>query len=455
MDGLFPEALHICTYDVRGTLRASGQPKPVRETGLVTHTHHLLHGLARRHPRVRLAITQTGAVAAQHFGELNTPEGLTADLRAVATRFPKYLRDPRGGKSAHLVQRYYEDTIDDPDNPVWTSLAAQYAQAIRQAGIPDVLLQNINPLVAVLKAEETGLLPARRMAPLRVTGVVHDAAGVDRRFGYLAQRAERTGLRLRLIAVSQAVHDSMVKAGVPGHMLRKVLNGMDTGAFEDRLRQARDSEVFARVAARNWLPAGRRIVLLSARRVPWKGHEDVIRAAARLRERGLLDDAVVVFNGAGLTDTRTPGYEAELVALIDALGLREKVLLLDALDREEVASCYTAAHVAVLPSREPEPFGYANIEAMLGGVPVVATGHGGPLEYITDEHSGLLVPPRAPVAIAAAVERLLTDDALHARVAAGGRESARRFTLDAMFDGYEQEITAGTPAPAAAAAGVR
>lgn len=455
MDRNFPEALHICTYDVRGTLGESGRRKPVRETGLVTHTHHLLHALARRHPKVRLAITQTGAAVAQHFGELQTPEGLTADLRAVGTKFPKYLRDPRGGKSAHLVQRYYEDTISDPDNPIWTSLAGQYAQAVRQAGIPDVLLQNINPLVAVLKAEKAGLLAARRMAPLRVTGVVHDAAGASRRFDYLAHCAERTGLRLRLIAVSHAVQDTLLEAGVPGYMLRKVLNGMDTGAFEERLRQARDGEVWARVAARNRLPAGRRVVLLSARRVSWKGHEDVIRAAARLSERGLLDDAVVVFNGAGLTDTRTPGYESELVALIDALGLREKVRLLDALSPEEVASCYTAAHIAVLPSREPEPFGYSNIEAMLSGVPVVATGHGGPLEYITDEHSGLLVPPRSPVAIAAAVERLLTDDALHTRVTAGGRASAERFTLDAMFDGYEQEITAGNAAPAATAAGAR
>jgi glycosyltransferase involved in cell wall biosynthesis len=452
MDGLFPEALHICTYDVRGTLRDTGQLKPVRVTGLVTHTHHLLHALARRHPQVRLAITQTGAATARHLGEVLTPEGLTADLRAVATRFPKFLGDPRGGKSARLVQRYYEDTIGDSDNPVWASLAGQYARAIRQAAIPDVLLQNINPLVSVLKAEEAGLLPARRMAPLRVTGVLHDSAGAGRRLGYLAERAGRTGLRLRLIAVSRAVQSSMVEAGVPDHMVRTVLNGMDTAAFDDRLRQAREDEVWARVAARNRLPVGHRIVLVSARRVAWKGHEDVIRAAARLNERGLLDTTVVVFNGAGLTDTRAPGYENELVALIDALALRDKVRLLDTLNAEEVAACYTAAHVAVHPSREPEPFGYANLEAMLAGAPVVAAGHGGPLEYITDDHSGLLVPPRAPSAIAAAVERLLTDDALHARVAVEGRASAMRFTSDAMFDGYAEEITA---APVAATAGAR
>lgn len=131
------------------------------------------------------------------------------------------------------------------------------------------------------------------------------------------------------------------------------------------------------------------------------------------------------------------------------------MVLLDELDPQEVAACYTAAHVAVHPSREPEPFGYSNIESMLAGVPVIATGHGGPLEYIDDETSGLLVPPAAPDAIAAALERLLTDDALHARIAAAGRTSAKRFSLDAMFDAYEAVISTGAVAPVVERAGAR
>jgi hypothetical protein len=37
----FPHSLHICTYDVRGTILRTGQPKRCRQTGLVTHTHQL------------------------------------------------------------------------------------------------------------------------------------------------------------------------------------------------------------------------------------------------------------------------------------------------------------------------------------------------------------------------------------------------------------------------------
>ncbi len=93
--GLFPDALHICTYDVRGTLLATGAAKPVRETGLVTHTHQLLRGLTERHPGMRLAVTQTGAAEPGQSARLLTPEGVQADLRYIATRFPQ-LRGPSG-----------------------------------------------------------------------------------------------------------------------------------------------------------------------------------------------------------------------------------------------------------------------------------------------------------------------------------------------------------------------
>jgi len=441
----FPDALHIFTYDVRGTLSATGHAKQVRETGLVTHTHQLLHGLARHHPHTRLAVTQSGAAAAGPVAELVTPEGLAVELRSIATRFPKYLCDPRGGKSRHLVQRYYEDEIADPGNPVWLSLAHQYARTIGETGIPDLLLQNINPIVSVLKAEEFGLLDADMVAALGVTAVVHDGADSARRFGYLAQRLAVTRARLSLIAVSDSVRKELISAGVPAGAVRTVLNGMDAASFEDRMRQARNTDVFAKIRERNQLPPGR-IVLVSARRVPWKGQQDVIHAAHSLHRRGRMQGAIVVINGAGLLDTRSPGYQDELERLIADLGLSRTVFLLDRLSPPEVAACYTAAHIAAHPSRDPEPFGYSNLEAMIAEVPVIAAGHGGPLEYITDGESGLLVPPGDPDTLAAAIDALLSDDALHARLAAAGRASAERFTLDAMFSGYRDVITAGTGA---------
>ncbi|NYI96972.1 glycosyltransferase involved in cell wall biosynthesis [Streptomonospora nanhaiensis] len=412
----FPDSLHVLTYDVRGTL-ADGTAKPARQTGLVEHTHHLLRGIADRHPATRLALTQTGAARPGPQGTLLVPEGLAAPLWGIASALPQYLRDPvTGAKCPHRVHHYFEATITDPANPVWRSLAQQYADAVHAAAIPILLAQNINPLVGVLKAEEWGLLGG--LGEVAVTGVIHDAEGTQSRFAYLAQRIAQ-GRRLELIAVSDSIRRALVAAGVPGWAVRTVLNGLDTRRFEQRLDLARRGRVFDRVRARNGLPPGR-VVLVSARRVPWKGHADVIEAARLLNDRGQLDNAVVVFNGAGMVDTRTPHYSRDLAAMIARSGLQGRVVLLDELDAEEVASCYTGADIAVLPSRAPEPFGYANVEAMLAGVPVVSTAHGGPAEYIDHGVSGLLVPPRDPAALAQALHRLLTDDRARARIGAAG-----------------------------------
>ncbi|WP_237101469.1 glycosyltransferase family 4 protein [Nonomuraea sp. MG754425] len=391
--------------------------------------------MAQHTPGVRVALTKTGATTPGGVYGLQTPEGLAVTVREIATALPKLLYQG-GHKNEHLVKRFYEDTIDDPGNQVWSLLATQYACAIGAAGIPHVLAQSINPLVSLLKAHDLGLL-----GKVHLTGVINDS-GPDftRRFDYLARQITG-GAQVTVIAVSESVRQELCAAGVPEHAVRKVLNGMDIDAFTTRLRHAEAAAVWERVRSRNKVPQGLRVMLVCARRVAWKGHQDVIHAARILAERGRLEGTCVVFNGAGMLDSRAPGYQQELQSLIADLDLDGKVFLLDELTPEEVMSCYVGAHVAVHPSRKPEPFGYANLEAMLAGVPVIATAHGGPLEYIEHGVSGLLVPPHDPDQIAVALEALLGDDALHARMGRAGRVSAERFSLDAMFDGYHDAIT--------------
>jgi hypothetical protein len=70
----FPDSLHICTYDLHGTVLHTGRLKRCRHTGLVAHTHQLLSGMARVHPNLRLAITQTGAEDNASY-LARTPEG--------------------------------------------------------------------------------------------------------------------------------------------------------------------------------------------------------------------------------------------------------------------------------------------------------------------------------------------------------------------------------------------
>ncbi|MET7952254.1 glycosyltransferase family 4 protein [Micromonospora sp. NPDC005324] len=401
----------------------------------MVHTHQLLSELTRLFPATRLAITQSGADTQAY--QLRTPDGHLALAQAVNTAFPQHLRAAGSpGKDPALVRHFYEKQIDDPGNPVYHGLADQYTKVIRRAGSRHLLLQNINPIVAVLKAEEHGYLDGIGVGMLNLTGVVHDISGAPRRFDYLRRRLERTAQSVRVIAVSEAVRQRLIDVGIPAHRVITVVNGLDVRAFRVRVARARAGGVFDRVRLRNHLPAAERMVLMSARRVRWKGHHDLVDAMAILSGRGLCEGMYVAINGHGLVDTRDPGYEADLAKAITDRGLADRVFLLDDLSAEEVAACYGAASVAVLPSRLPEAFGYANIEAMLAGVPVVTSGHGGPLDYIDHGRSGLLVDPGEPMSLADALARLLADPDLHARIAAGGEASAQRFSVQRMFDGY-------------------
>jgi glycosyltransferase involved in cell wall biosynthesis len=82
------------------------------------------------------------------------------------------------------------------------------------------------------------------------------------------------------------------------------------------------------------------------------------------------------------------------------------------------------AAVVVCPSRR-EGYGVVAREAMAHARPVVATGVGGLAEAVVDGETGLLVPARDTAALRAALERLLADPQLRARLGAAGRERAR------------------------------
>lgn len=437
---IFPAALHILTYDMHGTVVETGEPKPARQTGLVVHTHQLLNALAARHPDTRWSITQTGRADTDAYW-LQTPDGPIVLAQGIDTAFDDHMGAQGSGKDPQRVRHFYEDTIDDAANPVYRRLAHRYAGVIARAGAPDLIAQNINPIVSVLKAEEFGDLDRVGMGQVRVTGVVHDLADAPARFDYLRRRLDVTGLSVRLVAVSSAVAERLDKAGIAPERVHTVPNGLDCGAFLSRLAVASGCAAYPQVAARNGLPQAGTMVLLSARRVAWKGHLDLIEAMRILRERGRADGVFVVINGHGLHDTRDRGYTDRLRAAITRNGLGESVFLLDELNQTEVAACYGAADIAVLPSREPEAFGYANIEAMLAGAAVITTDQGGPRDYITHGQSGLLVPPCDPAALADALASLVGDPGLRARIAKAGYISARRFSLQAMARGYAHAIT--------------
>ncbi len=97
----------------------------------------------------------------------------------------------------------------------------------------------------------------------------------------------------------------------------------------------------------------------------------------------------------------------------------------------ELGQYYERASVVACPSRR-EGYGVVAREAMGYGRPIVAAAVGGLTEAVQDGISGLLVPPRDPRALRAAIERLLDDTDLRRRLGAAGRDMARvEFSWDA------------------------
>ena len=161
---------------------------------------------------------------------------------------------------------------------------------------------------------------------------------------------------------------------------------------------------------------------------PLKGLEYFVRAAALVREKHERE-VEVVFAGARLESHAE--YARRVDGLIEELGLRPAVRELGFVP--SAAPVLETLDVLVLSSiSEASPM--AVLEGMAAGVPVVATDVGGVREMLLAdprEPAGIVVEPRNPKAIAAAVLELLRDPEKAARMGRSGRRLAEeRFSLE-------------------------
>jgi glycosyltransferase involved in cell wall biosynthesis len=114
-------------------------------------------------------------------------------------------------------------------------------------------------------------------------------------------------------------------------------------------------------------------------------------------------------------------HGADLEPLFEASGLGCRLRRLGY--RADIADVLAAADIFTLPSHF-EGLPMSVIEAMLTGLPVVATDIRGPREQVVDQQTGLLVPPATVAPLAAALGRLAGDPALRTRMGVAGRERA-------------------------------
>lgn len=163
------------------------------------------------------------------------------------------------------------------------------------------------------------------------------------------------------------------------------------------------------------------LIIAVGRLIPKKGFADLIRACALLAERGKSFRCEIIGEGP---------LENELREQIDEPGLANEVTLSGAKPQSQLRQCLATANIFVLPSVVDADGGMDNLptvimEAMATGLPVVSTNIGGIPEMVIDNQTGFLVEPADPVATAGAIEMVINDRPLAARLGRSGYERAR------------------------------
>ncbi|MSW77563.1 MAG: glycosyltransferase [Actinobacteria bacterium] len=116
----------------------------------------------------------------------------------------------------------------------------------------------------------------------------------------------------------------------------------------------------------------------------------------------------------------------------------QRIVWLGRISDEEKVARLKGAHVFCAPSLHGESFGVVLIEAMAASTCIVASSLGGYRNVATDDVDSLLVPPGDAAALAAALQRVLADDQLVARLTAAGDRRADDFSMSALAERYAE-----------------
>ena len=291
-----------------------------------------------------------------------------------------------------------------------------------------------------------------------------DAAGHF--VGAAVERLRGRGLELDVVSPLRFNHYGIAYGdGVVGNLRRHPQRALLAPAMVASFRRAaaraaRDADL----VHAHWLPAG--AIALSLRKPyvvqVWGTDVELARRAPWLADAARwlgADDVEVVPSGVDVPESVEPeanppevlyagrlspekGVE-ELLAATQGMQLvvagdgplRDRVpRALGFVPHDELERLYGRAAVVACPSRR-EGFGVVCAEAMAHARTVVASAVGGFLDLVVDGETGLLVPPRDPAGLRAALERALGDPDLRRRLGAAARERIRqRFSWDAVLD---------------------
>jgi len=330
--------------------------------GLGTHVFELAKGLAQAGCQVCVVACTPGT--SRNLQELNLSVRL---LAPSASSFANAARQSLAGS----ILAFTGDLID------------KGREVIGNDGwVPDII--QCYSWLTFTAARQLG-----RMYGIPVLSVVqYVSEPIERWWGQTPDQeiARQEGLlfcnALTFITVSESMRKIIQNTyGAPDNRIHVIYNGMDPQPFinpttkSDVIRQLRQT-----VAKSN-----EKIVIFAGRLHPHKGITALLNSASQV----VAKYPHVRYLLAGEPDSREFAHEVRNL-LDQHHDLRGKITLLGKVPRRQLAALYQVADLALVPSVY-EPFGYAAIEAMAAGVPVIASNVGGLAEIISHEQTGLLV----------------------------------------------------------------
>lgn len=227
------------------------------------------------------------------------------------------------------------------------------------------------------------------------------------------------------VALSSRIAGELAEHRVPADRVHRIPNCVDT----DRFRPPAEGEK-ERIRRGLGIPADAAVFTYTGRLVSYKGLPLLLRVwkeicAAHPRAHLLL----VGEGGADMHDC-----EPELRRYASANGLEDRITFTGAV--EDVPHYLKASDAFVFPT-EDEAFGIALVEAMACGLPAITTSVGGVADIAAQGENALVVEPGDPSALRRAIESLLVDPGLAARLGAQALRTAReRYARDAVAERY-------------------
>jgi glycosyltransferase involved in cell wall biosynthesis len=314
-----------------------------------------------------------------------------------------------------------------PDGPLLAPLRAEGFRImplpLKRSASPLAQAEGFAALVRLLRAEKPDMVHAHMPLSSFLGRLAARAAGVPRIaytcHGFLFNQPSPLPRRAASLAMEWSagkVTDlfmtvSEEEAG-DARRLRIGRNPIAIGNGRDPAVFHPDPAARAAVRAALGVPEDRVAVVIVSRLVRHKGHPELLAAMAAVPEAELW-----------VVGDRLPSDHGEdLEPIFAASGLGSRLRRLGY--REDTAAVLAAADIFALPSHF-EGLPMSVIEAMLTGLPVVATAIRGPREQVVDGETGFLVPPRTVEPLAVALRRLVADRALRAAMGAAGLARAR------------------------------